>query len=303
MNINKKKLIAIVGPTASGKTNLAIDIANYYDCEIISADSRQFYQEMNIGTAKPSENQLIDVKHHFINNLSVTDNYTVGDYKDEVNAFLNLYFNSNDYVVMVGGSGLFIDAVIDGIDDFPKVPKSLRNKINSAFESKGIEYLKDELKKLDPKYYKIVDLKNHRRIIRALEVCCFSDKPYSSFLNSSKKNTKNYDVIIIGLCPRKDILEIRINNRVDEMINNGLVKEVKSLLKYRYLNPLNTVGYKELFEFFDGLISLEDAIELIKLNTRKYSKRQMTWFKKNKNILWFEKNDKHLIERLKKINN
>ena len=303
MNINKKKLIAIVGPTASGKTNLAIDIANYYDCEIISADSRQFYQEMNIGTAKPSENQLIDVKHHFINNLSVTDNYTVGDFKDEVNTFLNLYFNSNDYVVMVGGSGLFIDAVINGIDDFPKVPKSLRNKINSAFESKGIEYLKDELKKLDPKYYEIVDLNNHRRIIRALEVCYFSDKPYSSFLNSSKKNTKNYDVIIIGLCPRKDILEIRINNRVDEMINNGLVKEVKSLLKYRVLNPLNTVGYKELFEFIDGLISLEDAIELIKLNTRKYSKRQMTWFKKNKDILWFEKNDKHLIEKLKKINN
>ena len=303
MNINKKKLIVIVGPTASGKTDLAIDIANYYDCEIISADSRQFYREMNIGTAKPSENQLIDVKHHFINNLSVTDTYTVADYKDEVNAFLNLYFNSNDYVVMVGGSGLFIDAVIDGIDDFPKVPKSLRNKINSAFESKGIEYLKDELKKLDPKYYEIVDLNNHRRIIRALEVCYFSDKPYSSFLNSSKKNTKKYDVTIIGLCPRKDILEIRINNRVDEMINNGLVKEVKSLLKYRVLNPLNTVGYKELFEFIDGLISLEDAIELIKLNTRKYSKRQMTWFKKNKNILWFEKNDKHLIERLKKINN
>ena len=295
MNINKKKLIVIVGPTASGKTDLAIDIANYYDCEIISADSRQFYREMNIGTAKPSENQLIDVKHHFINNLSVTDTYTVADYKDEVNAFLNLYFNSNDYVVMVGGSGLFIDAVINGIDDFPKVPKSLRNKINSAFESKWIEYLKDELKKLDPKYYEIVDLNNHRRIIRALEVCYFSDKPYSSFLNSSKKNTKNYDVIIIGLCPRKDILEIRINNRVDEMINNGLVKEVKSLLKYRVLNPLNTVGYKELFEFIDGLISLEDAIELIKLNTRKYSKRQMTWFKKNKNILWFEKNDKPLI--------
>ena len=303
MNINKKKLIVIVGSTASGKTSLAIDIANYYDCEIISADSRQFYREMNIGTAKPSENQLIDVKHHFINNLSVTDTYTVGDYKDEVNAFLNLYFNSNDYVVMVGGSGLFIDAVINGIDDFPKVPKSLRNKINSAFESKGIEYLKDELKKLDPKYYEIVDLNNHRRIIRALEVCYFSDKPYSSFLNSSKKNTKKYDVITIGLNPRKEILEIRINNRVDEMINNGLVKEVKSLLKYRYLNPLNTVGYKELFEFIDGLISLEDAIELIKLNTRKYSKRQMTWFKKNKNILWFEKNDKHLIERLKKINN
>ena len=303
MNINKKKLIAIVGPTASGKTNLAIDIANYYDCEIISADSRQFYQEMNIGTAKPSENQLIDVKHHFINNLSVTDNYTVGDYKDEVNTFLNLYFNSNDYVVMVGGSGLFIDAVINGIDDFPKVPKSLRNKINSDFEKKGIDYLKDELKKLDPKYYKIVDLKNHRRIIRALEVCYFSDKPYSSFLNSSKKKIKRYDVIIIGLSPRKDMLEIRINNRVDEMVNGGLVKEVKSLLKYRDLNPLNTVGYKELFQFFDGFISLKDAIELIKLNTRKYSKRQMTWFKKNKDILWFEKNDKHLIERLKKINN
>ena len=303
MNINKKKLIAIVGPTASGKTNLAIDLANYYDCEIISADSRQFYREMNIGTAKPSENQLIDVKHHFINNLSVTDNYTVGDYKDEVNTFLNLYFNSNDYVVMVGGSGLFIDAVINGIDDFPKVPKSLRNKINSDFEKKGIDYLKDELKKLDPKYYKIVDLKNHRRIIRALEVCYFSDKPYSSFLNSSKKKAKKYDVIIIGLNPRKEILEIRINNRVDEMINGGLIKEVKSLLKYRDLNPLNTVGYKELFEFFDGFISLKDAIELIKLNTRKYSKRQMTWFKKNKDILWFEKNDKHLIERLKKINN
>ena len=303
MNINKKKLIAIVGPTASGKTNLAIDIANYYDCEIISADSRQFYQEMNIGTAKPSENQLIDVKHHFINNLSVTDNYTVGDYKDEVNTFLNLYFNSNDYVVMVGGSGLFIDAVINGIDDFPKVPKSLRNKINSDFETKGIDYLKDELKKLDPKYYEVVDLKNHRRIIRALEVCYFSDKPYSSFLNSSKKKAKKYDVIIIGLNPRKEILEIRINNRVDEMVNGGLVKEVKSLLKYRDLNPLNTVGYKELFQFFDGFISLKDAIELIKLNTRKYSKRQMTWFKKNKDILWFEKNDKHLIERLKKINN
>ena len=303
MNINKKKLIAIVGPTASGKTNLAIDIANYYDCEIISADSRQFYQEMNIGTAKPSENQLIDVKHHFINNLSVTDNYTVGDYKDEVNAFLNLYFNTNDYVVMVGGSGLFIDAVINGIDDFPKVPKSLRNKINSDFEKKGIDYLKDELKKLDPKYYEVVDLKNHRRIIRALEVCYFSDKPYSSFLNSSKKKAKKYDEIIIGLNPRKEILEIRINNRVDEMINGGLIKEVKSLLKYRDLNPLNTVGYKELFEFFDGFISLKDAIELIKLNTRKYSKRQMTWFKKNKDILWFEKNDKNLIEKLKKINN
>ena len=302
MKINKKKLIVIVGPTASGKTKLAIKLAKQLDAEIISADSRQFYREMEIGTAKPSLKELAEVKHHFINNLSVKDTYTAGIFKKEVDLFLKKYFKLNDNIILVGGSGLYIDSIINGMDDLPVVNKKIRDKINLLFKNKGLEFLKDELKRLDPNYYKLVDVNNHRRIIRALEVCYHSNKPYSSFLQKKKKIYKKYDVIVIGLNPSRELLYKNINYRVDLMINKGLVNEVKSLLKFKDLNSLNTVGYKEIFKFLDKKITLEEAVEKVKSNTRKYSKRQITWFKRNKNIIWFKNSDAKIIEYFKKIN-
>ena len=288
MKINKKKLIVIVGPTASGKTSLSIKLAKKFKCGIISADSRQFYKEMSIGTAKPTSFELEEAPHFFINNLSVVDSYSVGKFKEEVNKFLEQYYKSNDIIILVGGSGLFIDGVLKGLDDFPKINENIRNELNLDFDTNGIKNLCEKLKVVDPEYYDVVDLNNPRRIIRALEIYYSTKKPYSSYLSRDKTYRKDINIKLIGINPEREKLNLRIENRVDDMINNGLVDEVKKLYDYKDLNALNTVGYTEIFKHIDGDISLDEAIDLIKLNTRKYSKRQMTWFRKNKEILWYD---------------
>jgi tRNA dimethylallyltransferase len=287
MNINKKKLIVIVGPTASGKTELAIKVSKIFNCDIISADSRQFYKEMSIGTAKPSKENLKEANHHFIDNISIKDSYTAGVFSKEVNTFLDQYFLHNNYIIIVGGSGLFIDSVIYGIDEIPKVPNHIRDDLNQIYIDKGIEYLLKKLKSSDRIYYDIVDKKNPRRIIRALEVCMYSERPYSSYLSKKKKIKNNYVVDWYGICQDKETLISRINSRVDEMVNIGLFNEVEQLKNFRHLNALKSVGYSEIFKYFDEEVTKNEAIENIKINTRKYSKRQMTWFNRNKEIKWF----------------
>ena len=302
MNINKKKLIVIVGPTASGKTSLSIKLAKNFECGIISADSRQFYKEMNIGTAKPTAFELGNAPHFFINNLSVVDSYSVGKFIEEVNNFFEEYYKTNEYLIMVGGSGLFIDGVLKGLDDFPKTDDRVRNKLNLDFNSNGIKSLCEKLKVVDPEYYHIVDLNNHRRVIRALEVYYSTNKPYSSFLKKDNFYRTDINIKFIGINPEREKLNLKIDNRVDKMISDGLVEEVKKLYQHKNLNALNTVGYSEIFKHIDGDISLDDAIVQIKSNTRRYSKRQMTWFRKNKEIVWYDDGDKYfqnVLEDLK----
>ena len=300
MNIDKKYLIVLVGPTASDKTKLSIDIANLYDAEILSADSRQFYKELEVGTAKPNKVELSKAKHHFINNLSIHDNYSVGKYKTEVDSVLINYFKKNNYAVLVGGSGLFVDVVCNGIDDIPKVPNELRNKVREYYKINGLNYIQNLLKQHDKKHYNVIDLNNPQRILRALEVCIYTKKPFSSFL--IKKQEKNhFHLIKIGLNPPREILYENINSRVDLMIKNGLIDEALNLVDFKNLNSLQTVGYKELFDFFDNKISEKEAIDLIKRNTKKYAKKQMTWFKRDRDIKWFEKIDNSIFEYVKKI--
>ena len=301
MKINKKYLIVLVGPTASGKTKLSLDIANFYNSEIISADSRQFYKELEIGTAKPSNLELTTVKHHFINNLSIHDDYSVGRYNVEVNSILNNYYKKNDIALLVGGSGLFIDVICNGIDEIPKVSVKCRNEVIQYYKSNGIVSLRKLLKKYDIKHYQTIDLNNPQRLMRALEVCIYTKKPFSSFLKKNKK--KNiFNIIKIGLSISKDLLYNNINLRVDKMIEDGLIEEAFKLYSFRDLNSLQTVGYKELFQFFDSKISKDEAIELIKRNTRRYAKRQMTWFKRDSEIKWFDKKDDSIFQFLKNIN-
>ena len=300
MNIDKKYLIVLVGPTASGKTKLSIDIANFYDAEILSAESRQFYKELEVGTAKPNKVELSQAKHHFINNLSIHDNYSVGKYKTEVDSILINYFKKNNYAVLVGGSGLFIDVVCNGIDDIPKVPNEVRNKVREYYKINGLNYIQNLLKKYDKKHYNVIDLSNPQRILRALEVCIYTKKPFSSFL-IKKQQKNNFHLIKIGLNPPREMHYENINSRVDLMIKNGLIDEALNLVDFRNLNSLQTVGYNELFDCFDNKMSEKEAIDLIKRNTKKYAKKQMTWFKRDRDIKWFVKIDNSIIEYIKKI--
>lgn len=284
----KKKLITISGQTASGKTNLSIRLAQDLNCSIISCDSRQFYKEMSIGTAVPSKLELSKANHYFIHHKSVKDNYTVGNFQNDALKLIENLFKKDDYIILTGGSGMYMDAIVNGIDKFPKIKLGVRELLNEKHNSRGILFLKNKLKELDPEYYDIVDVNNHRRLIRALEVCISTGKPYSSFLN--KKNKKyDFESVNFGIKVDRELLYKKINYRVDKMISDGLIKEAKNLLNFKDLNPLNTVGYKELFEHFKGNLTKSQAIEKIKQNTRRYAKRQMTWLK-NKNLVWIENN-------------
>ncbi len=285
--MNTNYLINIVGPTAIGKTSLAIQLANKFDTEIISADSRQFYKEMRIGTAVPSTVELQAAKHHFIQHISIEDNYNVGDFESEAIKKLDELFQNNNSVIMVGGSGLYTKSVLEGLDYFPELSLEIRQELNLKLEKEGLDSLQQQLHKLDPDYYKIVDLENPHRVIRALEVCISSGKPYSSYLNQPKKK-RNFTAISIGLSADREIIYDRINRRVDLMIAEGLLDEAKALFPKRELNALNTVGYKELFSYLEGKDSLETAVSEIKKNTRRFAKRQLTWFRKDQEINWFD---------------
>ena len=294
-----KKLITISGPTASGKTDLSIKLASYLECSIISCDSRQFYKEMSIGTAVPTKSELSKIKHYCIQHKSIFDSYSVGDFRHETLLLLKKLFQNNDYVIITGGSGLYMDSIVKGIDFFPEINKNVREELNYNFNLKGIKYLQEQLSRLDPIYFSTVDINNQRRLIRALEVCISSGKPYSSFLNK-RKNDYDFNIESFAIRTNRDVLYKRINARVDKMIEAGLIDEVKKLFKHKNLNPLNTVGYKEIFEFIEKKVSLEQSIEKIKQNTRRYAKRQITWLK-NKDYKWID-SDIDLEEFIKIIN-
>ncbi|PIF34013.1 tRNA dimethylallyltransferase [Flavobacterium sp. 9] len=288
-----KYLITIVGPTAIGKTALSIALAQYFKCEIISCDSRQFFKEMTIGTAVPNQEELQAAKHHFIQNKSIFENYTVGDYEKEALIKLEELFQNNDFAILIGGSGLYVDAILKGFDEFPEINPAIRSQVNSNYENLGIEYLQEQLQLLDPDYYQKITkenpqtLQNPQRMMRFVEVCIGTQKPYSSFLNQ-KKNNRNFTPILIGLEAERSTIYNRINQRVDTMINEGLLQEAEALYPNKALNALQTVGYRELFSYFDGDFTLPFAIEEIKKNTRRFSKRQLTWFKRNENTKWFD---------------
>lgn len=291
-------LITIIGPTAIGKTALSIALAQHFNCDIISCDSRQFFKEMKIGTAVPSDEELSSATHHFIQNKSIFDNYSVGDFEKEAIEKLDELFLKNNIQIMVGGSGLYVDAVLKGFDDFPDIDEEVRTKINTDFEQFGIDYLQQKLKELDNDYFQKLStenpqtLQNPQRMKRFVEVCLGTGKPYSSFIGQ-KKNQRNFTPIIIGLEAEREIMYNRINQRVDIMMNEGLLKEAENLFPNKDLNALQTVGYRELFDFFEGKTSLEFAIEQIKMNTRRFAKRQITWFKRTENTVWFD----YLIDR------
>lgn len=284
---HQKYLLSIVGPTAIGKTTLSIELAKHYTTEIISADSRQFFKEMQIGTAVPSKEELVQVKHHFIQHRSIIEDYNAGMFEQDAIKQLNSLFKQHDIVVMVGGSGLYTQAVTEGLDDFPKTNDGIRQDLINMLNEKGIEALQKQLKKLDVESYGKIDINNHQRLIRALEVTIGTKKPYSSYLGKRKSN-RNFKVITIGLTADRATIYDRINKRVDLMIENGLVEEVRQLAPHKNRNALNTVGYKELFNYLDGKCSLEFAIAEIKKNTRRFAKRQLTWLRKKDGVIWFD---------------
>src|SRR5690606_34168998 len=294
-----KTLISIVGPTAIGKTALSIQLANYFNTDIISADSRQFFKEMTIGTAAPTPEELAAATHHFIHHKSIEDGYNVGAFEKDALQLLNILFKEKDVVIMVGGSGLYVDAVVKGLDDFPEVDSNIREILNKQLASEGLEYLQEQLKTLDIQSYNTIAIDNPHRVIRALEICIGAGQPYSSFLNK-EKTKRPFNTISIGLIADRAVIYDRINKRVDQMMANGLLDEVKQLQHQQHLNALNTVGYSELFKYLNSEWTLEFAISEIKKNSRHFAKRQLTWFKKDPNITWFEFSDtlEHIIQHI-----
>ena len=287
MSTNQNTLITIVGPTAIGKTALSIQLAKTFSASIISCDSRQFFKEMTIGTAVPEPKELAAAKHYFIQNKSVFDSYNVGEFERDALEKLEALFKENPIQIMVGGSGLYVDAVLNGLDYFPEVNPKIREALLFKLEKEGIEVLQKQLKELDLESYKLIAIDNPHRIMRALEICIGSGIPYSTFKNKPKKQ-RNFNNIKIGLNTDREIIYNRINQRVDAMIDNGLIEEAKTLYAHKELNALQTVGYRELFSFFDGNFTKEFAISEIKKNSRRFAKRQLTWFKRDKNTLWFD---------------
>lgn len=284
---NTHTLVIIVGPTAIGKTALSIELAKNYKTVVLSADSRQFFKEMTIGTAKPSKEEMQNVGHFFIDSHSITEDYNVGKYETEAIKLLEDLFQQHNTIILTGGSGLYIDAICKGFDELPEADSEVRNKIATIYANEGITGLQNLLKQLDEVYYNKVDLQNPQRLSRALEVCLTTGLPYST-LRKGKKQNRNFSIVKIGLNTNRELLYQRINKRVDEMVNNGLLKEVESLIPYKHLNALQTVGYKEMFDYLDNKIDLKKAIELVKQNTRRFAKRQLTWFRRDEEIEWFE---------------
>lgn len=287
MSKQRNFLIVVVGPTAIGKTALSIKIANYYNSDILSADSRQFYNEMQVGTAVPEPEELEAANHHFIQNRSIFENYNVGDFEVDALNCLQTLFAEHNIQVMVGGSGLYVNAVVNGLDNFPKVDGKIRDELNARLASEGLESLQNQLKELDELSYHDIAIDNPQRLIRALEICIGTNQPYSSFKTNSKKE-RDFETIKIGLTADREILYDRINRRVDVMIQNGLLEEAKALLPHKNLNALQTVGYRELFAYFEGNTDKDFAVSEIKKNTRRFAKRQLTWFRKDEDINWFD---------------
>ncbi len=286
-SLNKNYLLILAGPTASGKTDMAVKLAEYFKTEIISADSRQMYRELNIGTAKPDTATLEKIKHHFINNLSIHDYYNASMYEEQVLEALSQLFKNNKYVVMAGGSGLYIDAVCSGIDSYPEADKQLRLELEENYQREGLPYLRNLLKKYDPEYYSRVDLRNPKRMMKGIEISMISGKPYSEYLTAQKKK-RDFEIIRMALNMPRDILYERINQRCDDMLAKGLLSEVEEMEPMKHMNALNTVGYKEFFEHKEGEYPLEEAIRLFKRNTRRYARRQITWFNRSNDYTWFQ---------------
>lgn len=295
--MKRKRLIVVVGATAVGKTAESIRIAELLKTEIVSADSRQFYKEMNIGVARPSIEELETVPHHLIAHISVTDSYNVARYEQDALKCIEGLFERHEDVVLTGGSGLFVKAVCEGLDEIPDADIEIRNELNELFATQGIEPLQRELQEKDPEYWKIVDKQNHIRLIRALEVCRQTGRTFTSYRNN-RKVERNFEIVKLGIRREREELLERIYKRVDLMIEQGLIEEVKGLIEYRDLQALNSVGYKEVFEYLDGKTTFEEAVKAIKINTRRYAKRQMTWFCKDKEIQWFNAEDKNKWENL-----
>lgn len=295
MSLNKT-LIVVVGPTAIGKTALAITLANHFNTEIISADSRQFFKEMAIGTAKPDAEELAAAKHHFIDSHSVSQLFSTGDFEVEALKTIDNILSNHNTAIMVGGSGLYINAVVNGLDEMPEIDLSIREKLNKQFETEGINAIQTQLAKYDPEYFAKVDQQNPQRMIRGLEVFLSTGQKLSSMLSATKKQ-RPFNIVKIGLNTDRAVLYNRINLRVDKMMELGLLDEVKSLLPYRTFNALNTVGYAELFDYVDGKVDLETAVSAIKQNTRRFAKRQLTWFRRDEEIKWFEPNDTEEVIR------
>lgn len=283
----QKYLIVITGPTGIGKSKTGVLLAKHFHSEIISADSRQIFREMTIGTAVPTKEELSEVRHHLIHSHSITENYNASRYETESIELIEMLFVTNNILFLVGGSMLYIDAICKGIDEIPDIPAEIRESVQNQFRTEGLESIRLQLKKLDPEYYLTVDLKNHARIIHALEVCLLTGKTYSSFrLNKNKE--RSFKIIKIGLNCDREQLHNKINNRVDQMIADGLEKEARNLFHLRDLSSMNTVGYRELFDYFDGTITKDQAIELIKRNSRRYARKQLTWFRNDPEVKWFE---------------
>ncbi len=290
LNPSNKTLIVVVGPTAIGKTALAIDLATHFKTEIISADSRQFFKEMHIGTAKPSTEELAAAPHHFIDSHSISTLFSTGDFEVEALHLMDLLFKKLDTLIMVGGSGLYIDAICKGLDELPEIDLKIREQLNEQLATEGIEKIRMRLQELDPEYFLKVDQSNPQRMIRGLEVVLSSGKKLSSFLTSNKKN-RPFNIIKVGLNTDRAVLYERINKRVDVMMEAGLLAEVQSLASFRKYNALNTVGYSELFDYLDGKTDLQSAVAMIKQNTRRFAKRQLTWFRRDPETVWFEPNE------------
>lgn len=287
--LNRRFLILVLGPTAVGKTDLCLNLANFFNTEIISCDSRQFYREMNLGTAKPSREELDSVPHHFINSLSIEESYDVRKFEEDALKLLDKLFQKHETIIMTGGSGLFADAVVDGLDEMPEIDSHFRQEIIKEFEEKGLPFLQSEVARLDPEYFDQVDRQNPQRLMRALEVCRGTGKPFSSF-RVKKKRERNFQTIKIGLERDRSELYQRIDQRMDQMIAAGLFDEADALFGKRHLNALQTVGYTEIFGFLEGKYDKEEAIRLLKRNSRRYAKRQLTWFKRDESITWFHPN-------------